>query len=390
MAMRVPAPLRSPRLLALLLAALLAWTVAAPASGESLDQSREHLVEIQRRIEQTTRSLHQKALRESALAADLKTIEGDLDRIRRHIALRSRRSDLLKRKIAEKQEEINRTRSSMAARKEKVRRRLIALYKEGPAGLFGVLFSSASPVRMAEDYDYMGRIVRRDKMLLSTYRQQLTILQGQTEELGALREKQNAVLRDLTRDRRTQRRALVLKKKLLAAVHRDRAALASRVTRLRRRARALQALIKKLELGGSQGYTAKTPFASEKGHLPWPVKGSIKVGFGTWRHPKLGTLYDSQGIEIAVSGQQPIRAVWTGRVVFADRFKGYGNLIILDHGDGFYSLYAQASRLVRKVGDRVKQGETLAFSGFPGAGGVYFEIRHGGTPLDPTAWLAAR
>jgi septal ring factor EnvC (AmiA/AmiB activator) len=116
----------------------------------------------------------------------------------------------------------------------------------------------------------------------------------------------------------------------------------------------------------------------------------VKVGFGTGRHAELGTLYESHGIEISASNDQPISAVWQGNVVFANWFKGYGNLLIVDHGSSYYTLYAQASRLAKKVGDLVQKGEIVAFSGFEGNDAVYFEIRRRGTPLDPADWLGSR
>ena len=106
--------------------------------------------------------------------------------------------------------------------------------------------------------------------------------------------------------------------------------------------------------------------------------------------PKLGTLYDSQGVEIEVAGNRAIRAIWGGRVIFANPFKGYGNMIIVDHGDNFYTLYAQARRLQKMVGDPVEVGELLGYSGYEYADSIYFEIRHRGTPLDPLAWLKPR
>lgn len=382
--------LRRHPILAVFVAAVVFWVAAAPAGGADLHESRKELQEIQRRIAHTTEVLHRKRRQEHSLTAELKSVSHDLSQLHRRIAGHTKRSQQLDREIAGKRTEIAKTQADLDALKGKVRQRLTALYKEGAAGLFGVLFSSVSPRRMADEFEYLGRIVRRDKTLLSTYRQQREDLEQKSKQLSAFRRNQQEMLADLNEDRRTLQQAVSLKKKLLAAVHRDKASLASRLGTLRQRARALEALIKKLELGGSRRYTADTRFASQKGHLPWPVSGPVKVRFGTRRHPELGTLYDSQGIEIAVSGQEPIAAVWQGKVVFADRFKGYGNLIIIDHGHSFYSLYAQASRLTCKVGDRVKRGETLAFSGFPGAGGVFFEIRHRGTPLDPTDWLAPR
>ena len=87
---------------------------------------------------------------------------------------------------------------------------------------------------------------------------------------------------------------------------------------------------------------------------------------------------------------QPVAAVAAGKVIFASWFKGYGNLLILDHGDSFYTLYAQTSRLLKKVGDTVAAGEQIAFSGYEGNENLYFEVREGRTPLDPTKWLVRR
>jgi septal ring factor EnvC (AmiA/AmiB activator) len=258
-----------------------------------------------------------------------------------------------------------------------------------------VLFDGSAPARVAEEYDYLGRIVRRDRGLLALYRQQLEDLGAVMAHLGDLRSKQLNLLAALQRQRDDLHQAGKLKEQLLARARRDRTALALSLDTLRDRAESLSALIKKLETAKPRGYTQKSdsqsPFGREKGQLPWPLTGEILSGFGTRKHPEIGALYDSQGIEIAATGESAaITAVWDGQVVFANWFKGYGNLLILDHGDSYHTLYAQASRLTRKIGDRVARGEPVGISGSEGAVGVYFEIRHGGTPLNPTAWLIPR
>jgi septal ring factor EnvC (AmiA/AmiB activator) len=124
--------------------------------------------------------------------------------------------------------------------------------------------------------------------------------------------------------------------------------------------------------------------------LPWPAEGRVNYGFGQQKHPQLGTTFDSHGIEIAADSAQPVKAVADGRVIYANWFKGYGNLLIIDHGNSYYTLYAQNARLVKGVGDVVARGETVGFSGLPGSNGIYFEIRKGGTPQDPRPWLRKR
>lgn len=377
------------RLLLLLLALYL--TPLSAAADEALDASRRNLEEIQGRIRQAAKSLEEKKAAERSLAADLQTVESEIESLGSRVAGKSRRLAALEQEIAAKNVAIGEKRLSIAALEAQVRRRLVALYKGGEVGFVRVLFSSVSPAAMAEDHDFLGRIVRRDRELLATYRRQLQELEEAQRQLAALSEEQRKILAALQADRLALREAARLKEQLLQQVRNDRQSLAEMLRELREKAERLAELVKRLESEKSREYTEKSAFfTARKGRLPWPAEGAVRIGFGPRRHPELGTLVDSQGVEIAVAGEQPIRAVSPGRVIFANWFKGYGNLLILDHGESYYSLYAQAARLTKKVGEQVAEGEVLAFSGLEGSSGVYFEIRHRGTPLDPAAWLRPR
>ena len=181
------------------------------------------------------------------------------------------------------------------------------------------------------------------------------------------------------------------KKQLLAGLRSDEAKLTVALDDLRAKAARLADLVKKLETSKAQPYTGEgDDFSAQKGRLKWPVTGKVRIGFGTTRHPDLGTLIESNGLEIVVPPQTPIKAVWAGRVLYANPLKGFGNLMVIDHGDKYYTLYAHAARFSQKVGDLVAPGEVIAFSGFEGRDAVYFEIRHRGAPVDPGQWLAAR
>ena len=386
-----PRPTSGRRLLiaALLLLCVPAGAAAAPAVGA--DQARKTLAKIEQRIRQTTASLDRKKAAEEAMERDLATVERERNKIQARITERQRQLADLEKEIDGAERQIQNTRSATAALQQQVRLRLVALYKGGNVGLLQFLFSATSPARVAEDYDYLGRIARRDRVLLVDYRRQLAVLQGQRDRLAVLRRDHQAALAALADERQTLDQASQLKAALLARLQRDRAALAARLKGLKERAGRLSSLLKKLESRQSREYTENSGvFPRQKGHLPWPVTGSVVTGFGTWRHPESGTLYDSQGIEIEAGEDTPIHAVWGGRVVFAKWFKGYGNLIIIDHGDSYYSLYAQAARLATKVGDRIDCGQVVGYSGYHGKKAVYFEIRHGGTPVNPTNWLSRR
>jgi septal ring factor EnvC (AmiA/AmiB activator) len=244
---------------------------------------------------------------------------------------------------------------------------------------------------MVENYDYLSRIVRHNHILLADFHRQLAVLQEQRDRLSALRNDHQQALTALADERQTLVQASQLKATLLAGLRHDRATLASKLRDLRQRANRLSTLLKKLESRQPPAYTDNSGiFSRQKGQLPWPVSGEVVTGFGTWHHQELGTLYDSQGIEIKAGEDTPIHAVWGGTVVFANWFKGYGNLIIIDHGDSYYTLYAQAARLAVKVGDQIVRQQVVGYSGYEGKKTVYFEIRHGGTPVNPSSWLSRR
>ncbi len=134
-----------------------------------------------------------------------------------------------------------------------------------------------------------------------------------------------------------------------------------------------------------------TGFALEKGKLPRPAEGPIEVGFGQILNPRFNTVTLQKGIDIRAPEGAPIRAQHAGRVVHVGWFQGYGNLMILDHGDGYYTLFAHLATIGKQVDDLVATGDELGTVGATGSlkgPYLYFEIRRHGQALDPAAWMA--
>ena len=365
--------------------------IGGARAGESLDESRRSLESILQRIEEASRDMAAKSAAERSMANDLKTVEREMGRIKDRLSSLVARLSSLERDISAREGEAISKRKAIREMENRVKKRLSALYKSGEMGVLRALFASESPAEMAREFVYMGRIVRSDRELLQSYRRQIGDLEDSLRHLEDLRKEQQASLSARQGEQETLRQAVAIKSRLLAQIRDDKVALSGSIEEMRQRAARLTTLIKKLETKTPPEYTQKIGlFARQKGRLPWPASGSVKIGFGAGRHPELGTLYDSQGYELAISPHEPILAVWSGRVIFADRFQGFGNLLIVDHGESYYTLYAQTSRLLKKVGDNVKQGENIALAGFEGSDRFYFEIRHRGTPLDPAVWLSPR
>jgi len=222
---------------------------------------------------------------------------------------------------------------------------------------------------------------------------------GELEELAALGERIRIERAALDASHAAQQQAVAAlegerntRAALLAQLHARHADRAARLRELGRDEQALVALLARLrdvfadiprQLEGAQ------PLAERKGALPRPLPGAVRAAFG-------GTLPDgrrSNGLLIAAEAGAEVRAVAHGRIAFADWLRGYGLIAIVDHGDGFMSLYAQNDALLAEAGAWVQPGDVLATVGSSGGQerpALYFELRRNGKPVDPTAWLAPR
>ena len=198
----------------------------------------------------------------------------------------------------------------------------------------------------------------------STQRRQRADLQAEQSNLSNGRDERAKLIAELEAEK-------AVKTESYKRLQQDRKRLATLLEELRRRA---------TELDG-------TAFANARGKLPMPVAGPVRHAFGARRAE--GRLR-WHGIDIAASHGTPVTAVFRGRVVFSDWLRGFGFLIILDHGSGYMTLYGHADALFKRVGDWVESGETIANAGNSGGNqdsGLYFEIRHNGKPKDPITWV---
>jgi septal ring factor EnvC (AmiA/AmiB activator) len=137
----------------------------------------------------------------------------------------------------------------------------------------------------------------------------------------------------------------------------------------------------------ADGSESGAAFQSLRGKMKLPTKGELKGRFGSPREEGLTW----KGLFIRSDDGSTVRAVADGQVVYADWMRGYGNLLIIDHGSGYMSLYGNNESLLKQVGDATKAGETVASVGSSGGAlesGVYFELRHEGVPFDPMKWIS--
>ncbi len=358
----------------------LCW--AAPTSN------RTQLESIKARIDRAETTLRNKKKSELNISRELALINKTLDQINRQIKAQKLSLKTVRGEIDQYQKLVANSKKSVKKIGLQLNKRLVALYKEGETGPLKILFSADSPTEMAQQYHYLSKVLQYDKELLAEYREVIHEQQEQLLELKSLSQQQSELLEKAKQQRQVAGKGRQLQAKLLRQARTDKKKLTQELTQLKKNAARLKSLINKLEKPplSTTGSVAGN-FAVGRGKLGWPVIGRVVIGFGQQKDAKLGTYYESNGIEIAVPPGSPIRAVAAGKIVFADYFKGYGNLFILSHPGGYHTLYAQADRMHKKLGDQVSAGDLLGHSGLGGRDSIYFEIRSNGSPVNPLAWL---
>jgi len=263
-------------------------------------------------------------------------------------------------------------------------------YKIGPARYLRVVTAAASPGQMAAGYraiDAMslgeaGRIdaYRADRDRLAALLADLLARGGQLRDLQASLEGKSRELRDV-RERKSA---------ALAGLQTEQASQRALLGELVQVEGEIRALLDRLARPGPADSVPSLGFSRYRGQLDWPAKGRLSVPFGNVRHPRFSTEVPHPGIDIAASPGQDVRAVFDGRVIFSDWFKGYGQMVVIDHGDAYLSIYGHVDERLVVTGQDVIRGDVIARSGQGGSfdePGLYFEIRHSGKAEDPARWL---
>jgi septal ring factor EnvC (AmiA/AmiB activator) len=389
--------------LSFILCHMAAGPVHAQADGieHKLEERRKDLQEIKRKIATEAKRFREDARRERQIAADLAEVKRQLERKKQEAAKLQRDIDRRRMRVVQLNQEIKVSEGRLAKARYLLAIRLRAIYKQGKMGVTSLFLSAGSLQEAALNIRYLQAVARHDRQLIQNFKLAILAHKGKKEEVGreladlgatqkALKVKQGEIAQD-----ERQKRAL------LAEVRSDKADRLQRLSELKRSQAALQDLIgqlqKKMEAlraaspkGQEVVYLKGLHFAAAKGKLSWPTPGQILSAFGRQEHPRYHTFTFNKGIDIGAPVGQEIKAVFEGIILFADWFRGYGKMAIIDHGQGFYSLYAHASELLVNVGDKVALRQVIGRvgdSGSPEGTRLHFEIRQNGKPENPIQWL---
>ncbi len=373
---------------------LISLSIPLPLRAEEVESSikthQDKLEVIEEKITAAEEKIGRSSEKEVTILGNLELLDRDISSKRRNIrTLRTKETVLLK-TIAQSEDDL----ALIREEKEHVRRRLvnraIALYKAGNVRYLKVILESSGVEDVQRRHQYMTRIMSYDAELFARTadlytreKEEVSRLRSDKEQLTSTRRKLEGDLTGLSRRRR--------KRDLLLAQVRN---VKDRNTRLLRELETSSArLIQLIEALQRQASTGDSAFPLLKGGLKPPVSGKIIVDFGRNHNDRFNTYTLSRGITIQSAEGTPVMSVYRGKVLFADWFRGYGRIIILDHGGGYYTLYGHLSALHVEVGREIEADEVIGLAGDSGSlegPALYFEIRYHGKPVDPKPWLAGK
>jgi septal ring factor EnvC (AmiA/AmiB activator) len=369
-----------------LLCALLAG--APLATAQDAQATRERLEALAQEIEAITRQQREDEARRGELQQALRRAETRLADVQTRIAeTETAIADSGQRldDLAARREALSEQRDRQ---REQIARDLRQAWQLGQQAPLKVLLNQERPQTLARVSTYYRYIYEARRERLSAFRATLDELSDVVAEALAARQALNRQRETLAAEREALAAAGRERTQALARLNADMAARGESLAQLEKDREELEALLENIEAAvrDMQIPDNAQPFAQRRGAMPWPVAGPRRNSFGRPRNEGRMVWH---GINIAADRGTSVQAIHHGRVVYADWLRGSGLLLVLDHGDGYMSLYAHNATLLRQVGDWVSTGTPIATVGDSGGRedpGLYFEIRHQGKPIDPAAW----
>ncbi len=325
------------------------------------------------RLNQVERALNKSQLRTAAIRKEIKKFENA-------IGDASRASDRLKKQIR--------------ANELYVAQRLVALYKMNWLGRFHLLASAESMHQFIQRKAALERILAHDEKIRRNLISDQEELKKVLSRLEDLKEQKSARAEALKKQIRLMSQEKSTRTELLADIRSQKALELAAIDALTQASNELDRKINLLNTSINRSVADKNatrlPFSAHKGLLIQPVNGKIISLYGSYKNPKYNITNFRSGIDIKAENGEPVRAVFQGKVLFSSWFKTYGNMIIIDHGKNYYTVYAHLEEIFKAKGDEVETGEVIATVGDTGSmvgAKLYFEVRHHGKPVNPMPWF---
>ena len=380
-----------------------AW---AQEEADEEAQKRE-LERVRRQAAEKRKRARELQVRESRILRELRSTERSLRTTHRNVGQLTARIRELRRQLDIVRAELTRSRAALGDQRTLLSRRLRNVYKFGRARELEFLISARSFAQLFVRWDFLARIARQDRRLLLGITEEKRKIESNQRQLDLTALEVDRTLTAKQREEQRLARLRQSKRTTVSQIQDQRKEYEAAAAELEQTARRIERLLADLERrrreeearrrAEAEGRKEPPPpapyegeFAKARGALAWPVRGEIVGHFGNERHPRFGTVTMNNGIDIRAPMGADVRAVAKGRVDFtSEDYGSYGQMLILNHGSGYYTLYAHCSAILAARGQEVAAGQTIAKVGASGSHQgtiLHVEVRKGRAALDPLAW----
>jgi septal ring factor EnvC (AmiA/AmiB activator) len=391
--------------------------ILALSGQPSWADSKAELESLRERLQQLQRE-YQQARESSAEVTDaLRQSERAISEAGRKLRQLEAEQRIAQSELKTATQEADQTGADITRQQERLSEMFRQAYMRGGGDALKLLLNGQNPSQASRDLHYLSYLSRAQMQLIYELRQGLARLAElklsaaeKDRALAEIRQSQLKERENLLKEKQARQKVLnrlssqiKQQRKEIATLKRDEQRLSDLVARLARLAAKPKPPAKPAAPAGKKGATGSEPiavntqvpepgrdgaqFSRLKGQLRLPVRGELMNKFGT---PREGGGVSWKGLFIRASEGAEVRAIARGTVAFAEWLRGFGNLVIVDHGEGYMSLYSNNESLYKQAGDRVNMGEVIATVGNSGgqeSPGVYFELRHQSRPINPMTWI---
>jgi murein hydrolase activator len=396
-----------PALLALIAAVWIPVAVSAATPAKTQEEAREQQRALRERISALQKKLAAAEETKTEASDALRESEQAISEANRELRELNRQSRESNAKLGTLRKSSQDTGKALHAQQDLLGRMLHQQYLQGQSDALRLALNREDPNEMARQLHYLAHIARARAQLVDGLRSNLreidrlkTEIAEEAAAIARITAEQSAQRKRLEQEKRARAGVLSRVSRDIRAQQREMRAMQANENRLSRLVDQLAKLVVRKPatparprprteaVPSSRG--DDSPFAAQRGKLALPVRGELGSRFGGLRADG-GVTW--KGLFIIARAGDDVRAVADGRVVYADWLRGFGNLLIVDHGDSYMTLYANAEALLKQVGDVIRGGESVATVGNSGGNaesGLYFEMRHEGRPFDPLNWVKLR
>ncbi len=376
-----------------LLSVLLSALLAACLSQQSLAQSdeektREQLQQLEVEIKHITSEISADSNRHDAVQEQLRLAEVELGTLQRDVTENQRALAASSKELAAMEQQRTKQEQARDQQKARISLELKTAWQMGRQGQISVLLNQENPHTVARSLAYYRYFFQARNTLLEQYRKTLRDLQELQQRIDTTVAELDSRGQILQQQQAELTAAQASRQLALADLNDSISSKSAKLKQKEQDRKQLEELLRAIEkaLIDLQLPDNTATFQSAKGQMPWPVAGKPSNQFDQARNE--GKMR-WQGITIPAAEGTTVKAIHHGRVVYADWLRGSGLLLIIDHGDGYMSLYAHNESLLREVGEWVTAGTPVSTVGNTGGGdqtALYFEIRHKGKPINPAKW----